>query len=240
MCEQTGFFINLTKALSLNGERFFKITKIVYPELIPSFLEPHYKQLIELGKTVQFIKFYLSEEDLLFFFKFLATDQEFTPLFQFISTPPSTSKPQSKTKFTISGRCQDKSKSSFPRGLQQQEEGPFGTEPHLFPFVSLRKSGKASLGRVLPGENGEKCAFEEDGSKSSSRSGRLGLRSESCSKKAVISSLLGDVLESMSLKCKIVMKEHKIKDRILEALKAIKDFVLLGKGDFLQEFLELS
>lgn len=44
----------------------------------------------------------------------------------------------------------------------------------------------------------------------------------------------------MTLKCKIVMKKHKIKDSILQALQAIKNFVLLGKGDFLQEFIELS
>lgn len=59
-------------------------------------------------------------------------------------------------------------------------------------------------------------------------------------KNVVLSELLGKALESMTMKTRIVMKEHKIKDSIEVALKAIKNFVLLGKGDFLQEFLELS
>ena len=48
------------------------------------------------------------------------------------------------------------------------------------------------------------------------------------------------MLERMALKCKIVLKQKKIKESIEQTLRGIKNYVLLGQGDFVHEFIELS
>ena len=44
----------------MNGDRFFEINKMVDRQLIPDIFAKNFKRVIELGKTVQFIKLYLS------------------------------------------------------------------------------------------------------------------------------------------------------------------------------------
>jgi hypothetical protein len=41
-----------------------------------------------------------------------------------------------------------------------------------------------------------------------------------------------EVLERVALKCRIVLKQKMIRDSIEGALRCIKQFVLLGQGDF--------
>jgi hypothetical protein len=234
--EQAGFFIDLTKALSLNGERFFKLSKIVHQEMIPFLLNSHYKQIIELGKTVQFIKFYLSEGDLLLFSQFMDADSEFSEIEHFLTGSPLPKRPPPKTiNSTISSRCSNTSKTGrmelLKKDANDSPNDPFSTEASNMPFISLRKNQNPPQLRIsrqasLPSSTAEMRRKQDSDPLEN--------------KNVVLSELLGKALESMTMKTRIVMKEHKIKDSIEVALKAIKNFVLLGKGDFLQEFLELS
>jgi len=44
-------------------ERLFDLKNLVRDEWIPLLLKRSYKKLIELGKTIQFIKLYFGEEE---------------------------------------------------------------------------------------------------------------------------------------------------------------------------------
>ena len=75
-----GFFIDLTRALSMDGDRFFDVSKMVNRQLVPDMFAPSYRRIVELGKTVQFIRLYFREESLMLFHKFLNVDEEFKPI----------------------------------------------------------------------------------------------------------------------------------------------------------------
>ena len=95
----------------MDGDRFFDASKIVRKELVPELFSRHFLRIVELGKTVQFIKLYFNEEELLLFHQFLDIDQEFSQLFSLLQphTPPQryfdTNRPK-KSSRTISKRCQ--------------------------------------------------------------------------------------------------------------------------------------
>ena len=50
----------------------------------------------------------------------------------------------------------------------------------------------------------------------------------------LLTDLFNRVMEEVGMKCKIVMQKYKIKDSIYVTMRAIKQFVLLGQGDFIQ------
>jgi hypothetical protein len=107
-CAGCGFFIDLERALSMEGDRFFEVSKVVHRELVPSFFANHYQRIVELGKTVQFIKLYFNEQDLLLFHTYLDIDQEFQALNCYFGSMPRALPPTLKgttRKPTISSRC---------------------------------------------------------------------------------------------------------------------------------------
>lgn len=106
--------------------------------------------------------------------------------------------------------------------VERTEDNPFGIFDSSPAFLQLR-----SLNFDLPPSLGqEKTTREEDQTHFVSN---LQLVEE-----------LELILSRVALKCKIVLKQQKIKESIEKTLRGIKNFVLLGQGDFIHEFIELS
>ena len=62
--------MDLTRSLSLDGDRFFELGKMIQRHLIPELFSRNFIRIAELGKTVQFIKMYFTKVSIFSYFKF--------------------------------------------------------------------------------------------------------------------------------------------------------------------------
>ena len=46
--------------------------------------------------------------------------------------------------------------------------------------------------------------------------------------------VMNEAMNKLSFKCQAILKKSKIKDSIQQTLRGIKQFILLGQGDFVQ------
>lgn len=80
-----GFFVLLDQILTIDEEKIFDLNKITRKQSIPELFKNTYKKVIELGKTIQFIKLYFGPQEKENYKKYLDVEGIFNPLFTFLN-----------------------------------------------------------------------------------------------------------------------------------------------------------
>lgn len=81
-----GFFVQLDQILNLDQEKIFDLKKITKKESIPQLFGQNYKKVIELGKTIQFIKLYFKPEERQSYRNYMNIEGQFSALFEYLNS----------------------------------------------------------------------------------------------------------------------------------------------------------
>lgn len=197
----------------------------VAEERVPRLLKGSYRQMVELGRTVQFIKLYFGEEERLAFRQYLNIEVELDPLRRYAaslaSPPPAFFRPLPSKHPLLSHKLKllhparpvtESSPPDNPCHMYTQTQGAFQLKPRYSPPTPLLQlAEKPNEEQRVEGGHGV--------------NGQIGL-------------LLAELTERIAGKCRALLRGDRIRGSLERTMSGIRRFMLLGQGDFAQELLE--
>lgn len=222
-----GFFIELDQILSLQQEKIFDVRRITRREAVPEVLRTIYERVVQLGKTIQFIRLYFGPEDKQKYRIFMNISQEFQSLYAYVDSlmgceaPVPFFAPKKSRYESVSSKLAMMVRPSV-KNRRIQRDNPYRIYPEMTGILNLRSDYK-----FVPKQGQQ---YKEISTVSNQNK-----EDESClDTNRRIESILNALLDSISKKCLQILQQQRIRSSIERTLRGIKKIMLFQQGDFIQ------